>query len=94
MTCCFMNLHQQKNAEDLKKHFDKEIHHAVDWGCSIFVTGTKYPEDAVFSERVKEISKFYAEDEIRLVQLQEPDDAKLKDMFLQIADWEIYSYEC
>ncbi len=93
MICCFMNLHEQKNAKDLKKHFDKEIFHAIDWGCSTFVAGMKYPEESLFSERVLEISKCYKQGEINLVQFNEPDDEKLKLIFLRIADWEIYSYE-
>ena len=93
MICCFMNLHEQKNAEDLKKHFDREIEHAIDWGCSVFLAGRKYPEDALFSERVKEMSRFYKEGEIRFFHIDEPDDDKLKRLFIGIADWEIYSYD-
>ena len=94
MTCCFMNLHEQKNADNLSKHFDKEIEHAIDWGCSIFISGKKYPEDALFAERVEKIAKFYQEGEIKLIQIDEPDDEQLKNIFMRIADWEIYSYEC
>lgn len=93
MICCFMNLHEQKNAKGLKKHFDEEIERAIDWGCSTFVAGMKYPEDKLFSEMVLKASKRYKQGEINLVQFEEPDDEKLKHIFIRIADWEIYSYK-
>lgn len=93
MTCCFFNLHQQENAKNLEKHFDREIEIAIGRGCSIFVCGKKYPEDEIFAQRVREAAKHYAEDEITLVAMAEEDDAKLKKIFIDIADWEIYSYE-
>ena len=93
MTCCFFNLHKQENSPNLEKHFDKEIEIAIGRGCSIFVCGKKYPEDEIFAERVMEAAKHYADDEISLVRMAEEDDDKLKKMFIDIADWEIYSYE-
>ena len=93
MTCCFMNFHERENAEDIIKHFDREIEHAIDWGCTSFVTGTKYPEDEIFAQRVINMSKYYAKGEIKLVQLNEKNDEILKSRFIKMADWEIYSYE-
>ena len=93
MTCCFFNLHQQENAPNLEKHFDKEIEIAIGRGCSIFVCGKKYPEDEIFAQRVQEAAKHYAPDEISLVTMAETDDDKLKKIFIDIADWEIYSYD-
>lgn len=93
MTCCFFNLHEQENAENLEKHFDREIEIAIGRGCSIFVCGKKYPEDEIFAERVRHAAKRYAEGEISLVAMAEEDDANLKKTFIDIADWEIYSYD-
>ncbi len=93
MTCCFFNLHQQENAPNLEKHFDKEIEIAIGRGCSIFLCGKKYPEDEIFVQRVKEAAKHYAEGEITVSVMSEDDDEKLKKLFIDIADWEIYSYE-
>ncbi len=92
MTCCFMNFHEQESEKDLIKHFDREIEHAIDWGCSFFMTGTKYPEDKLFAERVTNMAKYYNHGEIKLVCLND-DDETLKKLFIQIADWEIYSYD-
>lgn len=39
MICCFYNLHEQENAKDLEKHFDKEIENAVSRGCTVFFVG-------------------------------------------------------
>ncbi len=93
MTCCFFNLHEKENAKDLVKHFDKEIEHAIDWGCSVFLAGTNYPEDDIFAERVMEAAKHYAEGVIKVVRVKEKSDEKLKSHFIDVADWEIYSYE-
>ena len=92
MNCCFFNLHEQENAKDLVKHFDKEIEHAIDWGCSTFIAGTKHPEDHIFAQRVMEAAKYYTKGEISLLRLEEENDEKLKQRFIELADWEIYSY--
>lgn len=93
MVCCFMNLHEKENAQNLSSHFDKEIEIAVGRGCYTFVCGNKYPEDEIFAQRVKEAAKNYAEDEIKLLVIAEPQDEKLMELFIKIAQWEIYSYE-
>ena len=93
MICCFMNFHENENAEDLIKHFDREIEHAIDWGCTVFVTGTQHSEDKIFAQRVTNMSKYYADGEIKLVQLEEKSEKILRSLFINIADWEIYSYE-
>lgn len=93
MICCFYNLHEQENAKDLHKHFDKEIENAIGRGCSVFFCGKKYPEDEIFAQRVQENSKHYAQGEILLLQLDEEKDEALKNFFMRVADWEIYSYE-
>ncbi len=92
MICCFMNFHERESEKDLIKHFDREIDCAIGRGCSVFVTGTKYPEDKIFAERVMNISKYYADGEIKLVCVDEADEA-LKNRFIDTAEWEIYAYE-
>ncbi|MBQ3119081.1 MAG: hypothetical protein IJC10_04895 [Clostridia bacterium] len=92
MTCCFMNFHEKASEKDLIRHFDREIDIAIGRGCTIFLTGTKYPEDEIFAERVKNMAKYYSDGEIKLICLDEPDEA-LKEKFIQVADWEIYAYE-
>ena len=59
MICCFMNFHEKENAKDLEKHLDKEIQDAINFGCTVFISGKNYPEDKVFEERVKEAAKKY-----------------------------------
>ena len=92
MICCFMNLHEKENACDLEKHFDKEIEQAIDFGCSTFVAGTKYPEDKIFRERVNKIAKYYKEGQIKFVAIENAADAELTDILIKSASWEIYSY--
>ncbi len=92
MTCCFMNFHEKENAEDLIKHFDREIDIAIGRGCSVFMTGTKYPEDKIFAERVMNMAKYYNDGEIKLICVDE-DDKTLLRRFIWTADWEIYAYE-
>lgn len=92
MICCFMNFHECETEEDLIRHLDREIDYAIGRGCTVFMTGTKYPEDKIFIERVKNISKFYADGEITLVCLDKSDE-ELKDYFIDVADWEIYAYD-
>ena len=92
MTCCFMNFHEKESAKDLEKHFDQEIDYAIGRGCSVFMTGTKYPEDKIFAERVLNIAKYYADGEIKLICIDE-DDKALKNHFIDVADWEIYAYD-
>ena len=93
MTCCFMNFHERENAEDLIEHFDREIDIAIGRGCSVFMTGTKYPEDEIFSQRVINMSKYYAKEEIKLIQVEEECDETLRRHFIEVADWEIYAYD-
>ena len=93
MICCFYNLHAQENAKDLQKHFDKEIENAIGRGCDMFLCGKKYPEDKIFAQRVKENAKHYAPGEIKLAQIDEENDEALKALFIELAHWEIYSYE-
>lgn len=93
MICCFMNLHEKENAKDLSKHFDKEIEIAIGRDCSVFVAGTNYPEDILFEERVREASKFYEDGDIRFLAVENASEDELASFFIQIADWEIYSYE-
>lgn len=92
MTCCFMNFHERETEKDLIRHLDREIDYAIGRGCNVFMTGTKHPEDKVFIERVKNISKHYAYGEIALICLDESDE-KLKRHFIAVADWEIYAYD-
>ena len=91
--CCFINLREKENVKDLKAHFDKEIEHAIDFGCSTFVSGINAFEDKLFCERVMEIAKYYQESEICHIGIDKSDD-ELKELFIAISDWEIYSYEC
>ena len=93
MIACFMNFHEKENAKDLKEHLDKEIERAVEFGCTTFIFGKKYPEDKIFEERIKERAKKYAENEITYAGITVEDDEELKNLFIQIADWECYSYE-
>ncbi len=93
MTCCFMNFHECESDKDLIKHLDREIDYAIGRGCTVFVTGTQHPEDKIFAERVINISKYYADGEIKLVCIDEDDDEILKMRFIDSADWEIYAYE-
>lgn len=94
MVCCFMNFHEQENAKDLKKHLDGEIDNAISRGCTTFVTGNRYPEDKLFTERIVEAAKEYPDKNISLF-FANPEfesDEDLKKYFINIADWEIYSY--
>lgn len=94
MVCCFMNFHEKENAKDLKKHFDGEIDNAISRGCTTFVTGKRYPEDELFAERVLVAAKEYPNENISLI-FANPElksDEDLKKYFIDIADWEIYSY--
>ena len=79
----------------MAKHFDKEIEHAIDFGCSTFVAGMNYPEDELFKERVNKIAKQYEDDTINFISVNLPKDNGecLKSFFILLADWEIYSYE-
>ena len=92
MTCCFMNFREKDSEKDLIRHFDREIDIAIGRGCSVFMTGTRYPEDVIFADRVKNISKYYADGEIKLVCIDETEE-KLKKRFIHEADWEIYAYD-
>ena len=93
MICCFMNFHERESEKDLIKHFDREIDYTIGRGCSVFMTGIKYPEDKIFAERVKNIAKYYADGEIKLIQIHEDDDKILENRFIDLAEWEIYAYE-
>lgn len=93
MICCFMNLHEKENAHDLPKHFDKEIEHAINFGCSVFMAGLCGIENEIFKERVLNASKYYKDGEIKFLAIDKTEE-ELKDLFIQLADWEIYSYEC
>lgn len=109
--CCFMNFHEEENAENLENHFDRELQVALGRGCLTFVTGTKYPEDAVFAESVLKAAKAYTDSDVHLIcvapkssgyenphaaHINYIDDKKydeeLKKLFIELADWEIYSY--
>lgn len=94
MVCCFMNFHEKGNAKDLKMHFDREIDNAISRGCTTFVTGRRYPEDKLFAERVLATAKEYPNKDIRLsfADQEYKSDQDLKNYFIGIADWEIYSY--
>ena len=92
MICCFMNFHEEETVQDLEKHLDREIDYAIGRGCSVFMTGTKYPEDKIFAERVIGMSRYYAEGEVILICLNESDEV-LKNRFIDMADWEIYAYD-
>ncbi len=93
MICCFMNFHEQKTAKNLIEHLDREIDIAIGRGCSVFLTGTKYPEDEIFAQRVLNMTKYYQDGEIKLVKIEECDEV-LKNRFIELADWEIYAYNC
>ena len=95
MICCFMNFHEQETEKDLIKHFDREIDMAIARGCSTFWAGTKYPEDKIFADRVTNMAKFYDKDEIELKFFKDCKnyDEEIKNLFLKIADWEIYAYD-
>ena len=92
MICCFMNFHEKENAKDLEKHLDKEIQDAINFGCTVFISGKNHPEDKVFEERVKLASERYGMGEVQYVGISAP-DAELLDLFIHIADWESYAYE-
>ena len=92
MICCFMNLHEQESSRDLVKHFDTEIEKAILFGCKKFLSGTNHPEDVIFKERVKKASEFYANSEVEFVGIS-ASDKELKELFIAVADWEIYAYE-
>ncbi len=92
MICCFMNFHEKENAKDLEKHLDKEIQDAINFGCTVFISGKDHPEDKIFEERVKEAAKKYDTGEIQYVGISASDE-DLKNLFIHIADWESYSYE-
>ena len=94
MVCCFMNFHEQENAKDFKRHFDGEIDNAISRGCTTFVTGKRYPEDELFAERLLASAKEYPNKDIKLVYANPEfkSDDELKKYFIDIADWEIYSY--
>ena len=92
MICCFMNFHEKENAKDLEKHLDKEIQDAINFGCTVFISGKNHPEDKVFEERVKMAASQYAPGEIRHVGISAPDE-ELNNHFIHIADWESYAYE-
>ena len=92
MICCFMKFHEKEKAKDLEKQLDKEIQDAINFGCTVFVSGKNHPEDKVFEERVKEAAKRYGIGEVQYVGITAPED-ELKDLFIHIADWESYAYE-
>ena len=92
MICCFMNFHEGENTKDLAKHLEKEIEIAVGRGCSVFICGNKRPEDDIFAETVEKISKYYAEGEVVLKRMDKTEE-ELKNIFIDIADWEIYPFE-
>ncbi len=92
MIACFMNFHEKENAKDLVKQLDNEIEKAIIFGCKTFISGKNHTEDKVFEERVKEAAKEYAAGEIQYVGITASDE-ELKNLFINIADWEVYSYE-
>ena len=65
--CCFMNFHEKETIKDLEKHLDRELQIALGKGCFTFITGTKYPEDTVFIERVIKAFRPYPKGEVRLI---------------------------
>ena len=40
------------------------------------------------------MSKYYAKEEIKLIQVEEECDETLRRHFIEVADWEIYAYDC
>ncbi len=93
MICCFMNFHKQENAQNLMKHFDDEIEKAIIFGCNLFVSGNRHSEDKIFKDRVLRASKFYAKGQIEYLEVDTDNEDILKKFFIDIADWEVYSYE-
>ena len=106
-----MNFHEKETDKDLKKHLDRELQIALGKGCFTFITGTKYPEDAVFIDSVINAAKPYPKGDVRLICIapessgyknenaicikyikDETYDEKLRELFIELADWEIYSY--
>jgi len=85
---------RKRKCKRFKKHFDGEIDNAISRGCTTFVTGKHYPEDELFAERVLVAAKEYTNKNISLI-FADPElksDEDLKKYFVDIADWEIYSY--
>ena len=95
MICTFMNFHEKENENNLEKHLTKEIEIAIGRGCSVFLTGMRYPEDEIFAEKVKQAAKFYADGEVVLKTIEKGTDEELKHFFVSVADYEIYPFsEC
>ncbi len=94
MVCCFMNFHEKENAKNLLRHFDGEIDNAISRGCDTFIAGNKYPEDILFAESVATVAKEYPNKDIKVILVEPRGDYEknLKDFFICIADWEIYSH--
>lgn len=109
--CCFMNFHEKETAENLEEHLDRELQVALGHGCLTFVTGTKYPEDAIFAESVLKAAKAYTDSKVELICIapkssgyenpnavcvkyidDENYDEKLRNLFIWLSDWDIYSY--
>jgi len=89
-----MNLHEKENAKDLVKHFDREIEKAIDFGCIYFVAGTNDEAEKLFAERVEKAASFYADGEIQMIGIEDFKSVdEMKKFFIEIADYEIYSYE-
>ena len=93
MICTFMNFHEKENEKNLEKHLTREIEIAIGRGCSVFLTGMRYPEDEIFAEKVKEAAKFYAEGEVVLKTIEKGSEEELKNFFMSVADYELYPYE-
>lgn len=92
MICCFTNFHERESFNDLAHHFDNEINYAIYRGCTLFISGKKYPEDKIFEERVNAAARKFKPGFIRFIGLSASDD-ELKNLFINIAEWEIHSYE-
>lgn len=94
MVCCFMNLHEKENAKDLAKHFDREIERAIEFGCNYFVAGINDEEEKLFAKRVEKAASYYADGEIHMIGIEDFKSVdEMKKFFIEIADYEIYSYE-
>ncbi len=91
MICCFMSFNSSENLHDLVKHFDTEIEKAILFGCTCFLSGINCSKEKLFKERVLKASKEYAQGEVVFFGVDTQNHEFLKNLFIDIADFEIYS---
>ena len=72
----------------------REIEKAIEFGCSYFVAGINDEEEKLFAERVEKAASYYADGEITMIGIEDFKSVdEMKKFFIEIADYEIYSYE-